>query len=138
MAGTPCIYYGDEISMTGGMEPESRKCMIWSKEDQDLDMFAFVQKLISLRKQFKLFRTNKGFSFLGASKDENILSYRKSDHDSEILIMINKHDQVKDATLPMAFQNKTINDLWSAQEIKTTRKIQLKPYSFYILQLSKG
>jgi len=137
MAGTPCIYYGDEIAMTGGKEPESRKCMIWDKENQDLDMFAFVQKLILLRKQFKLFRTNKNFSFPEASKDENTLSYRKSDHDSDILIVINNHDQVKEATLPIDYQNKIINDLWNAEEKKTTLKIELKPYSFHIFQLPK-
>ncbi len=27
--GTPCLFYGDEVGLTGGMDPECRKCMPW-------------------------------------------------------------------------------------------------------------
>lgn len=31
--GSPCIYYGDEMGMKGGNDPDCRKPMDWSKED---------------------------------------------------------------------------------------------------------
>ncbi|GAA3625729.1 glycoside hydrolase family 13 protein [Lactobacillus hamsteri] len=31
--GSPCIYYGDEMDMKGGNDPDCRKPMDWSKED---------------------------------------------------------------------------------------------------------
>ena len=41
--GTPCLYYGDEIGMTGGQDPECRACMIWDEKQTGftsyLDMF---------------------------------------------------------------------------------------------------
>lgn len=49
--GSPCIYYGTEIGMTGDNDPDCRKCMIWDQEKQDLTMFDFTKKLISLRKE---------------------------------------------------------------------------------------
>ncbi|MGR5287217.1 glycoside hydrolase family 13 protein [Vibrio maritimus] len=50
--GSPCIYYGGEIGMTGdrGMAyDKNRRCMIWEEENQDLEFRAFIQKLIQMR-----------------------------------------------------------------------------------------
>lgn len=30
--GVPCIYYGDEYAVTGGMDPECRKVMPWEEK----------------------------------------------------------------------------------------------------------
>ncbi|MDG4965484.1 glycoside hydrolase family 13 protein [Lactococcus lactis] len=51
--GVPCIYYGDEYAVTGGMDPECRKVMPWEEKDQDLEMFDFFKNLIALRKQYQ-------------------------------------------------------------------------------------
>ena len=48
---SPCVYYGTEIGMTGEDDPNCRKCMIWEKEEQDLELFGFIKELVSLRKQ---------------------------------------------------------------------------------------
>ena len=34
--GVPCLYYGDEIGMTGDMDPDCRRCMVWEENQQDL------------------------------------------------------------------------------------------------------
>ena len=49
--GSPCIYYGTEVGMTGGFDPDNRKCMIWDSTKQDHKMFQFVQKLIAFRRE---------------------------------------------------------------------------------------
>ena len=49
--GSPCIYYGTEVGMTGGFDPDNRRCMIWDSTKQDHKMFQFVQKLIAFRKE---------------------------------------------------------------------------------------
>lgn len=51
--GVPCIYYGDEYSMTGEMDPDCRKCMVWEPEEQDQDMFAFFKEMVQLRKDWQ-------------------------------------------------------------------------------------
>ena len=48
--GVPCIYYGDEYAMTGAMDPDNRKPMVWDEDQQDLEQYAFVKKLIEFRK----------------------------------------------------------------------------------------
>ena len=49
--GTPCIYYGTELSLTGGPDPDCRRCMPWERVSSDNDMLNFMKKLIHIRKQ---------------------------------------------------------------------------------------
>jgi glycosidase len=49
--GIPCLYYGDEVGLDGGIDPDCRKCMIWDPEKQDLQLFEFVKQLIALRRE---------------------------------------------------------------------------------------
>ena len=49
--GTPCIYYGTELSLTGGPDPDCRRCMPWERVSSDNDMLNFTKKLIHIRKQ---------------------------------------------------------------------------------------
>lgn len=48
--GTPCIYYGTELSLTGGPDPDCRRCMPWERVSSDNDMLNFMKKLIKIRK----------------------------------------------------------------------------------------
>ena len=46
--GVPIIYYGDELGMEGGGDPDCRKSMPWDQIDRS-DMFAYYRKLTALR-----------------------------------------------------------------------------------------
>lgn len=48
--GTPCIFYGDEIGLTGDGDPDCRKCMEWDPDKQDRDLYEFYGSMIALRK----------------------------------------------------------------------------------------
>ncbi|HLI05212.1 MAG TPA: maltodextrin glucosidase [Ktedonobacteraceae bacterium] len=48
--GTPSVYYGDEIGMGGGTDPDSRRCMIWDERAWNGGRRAFYQQLIHLRR----------------------------------------------------------------------------------------
>jgi glycosidase len=50
LPGMPFIYYGDEVGMTGGADPDCRRGMLWDPRRQDTELFAYYQKLIRLRK----------------------------------------------------------------------------------------
>ncbi|MCV2352033.1 maltodextrin glucosidase [Paucibacter sp. Y2R2-4] len=47
--GTPCIYYGDEIGLAGGPDPDCRRPFIWDREQWNQPLFAHYQALIRLR-----------------------------------------------------------------------------------------
>ena len=50
--GSPCIYYGTEVGMKGGSDPDCRRVMPWDENKQDLEMKDFIKKLIALRKKY--------------------------------------------------------------------------------------
>ncbi|MFT8879112.1 MAG: glycoside hydrolase family 13 protein [Oenococcus sp.] len=47
--GTPDIYYGSEYGMPGKEDPDCRRPMVWDKQQQDLNMYDFMKRLIALR-----------------------------------------------------------------------------------------
>ena len=48
--GTPCIYYGTELELDGGMDPDCRRVMPWERVSSSNDMLNFMKNLIQLRK----------------------------------------------------------------------------------------
>lgn len=52
LPGMPFIYYGDEVGMTGGPDPDCRRGMLWDEARQDKDMLAYYRQLIRLRKAY--------------------------------------------------------------------------------------
>lgn len=53
--GTPCIYYGTEVLMEGGYDPDCRRCMDFSRcNEEDKNIISFINKLSALRKQYDL------------------------------------------------------------------------------------
>ncbi|WP_345240164.1 alpha-glycosidase [Pontibacillus salipaludis] len=132
--GTPCIYYGDEIAMTGEHDPGCRKCMIWDEEDQDREMFSFVQKLIQLRKNIPAFGNHGDFRVLHADPDENTLIYKKSDATTTLLFILNPTESSQSIPLPQAYQGQKGTDLWSGETLDPSASCTLEPYQFQIIQ----
>ena len=52
LPGMPFIYYGDEVGMTGGRDPDCRRGMLWDETRQDRDMLAYYRRLITIRKAY--------------------------------------------------------------------------------------
>lgn len=48
LPGMPMVYYGDEVAMEGGEDPDCRRGMLWD-DSQDRDMLNYYRALIRLR-----------------------------------------------------------------------------------------
>lgn len=78
MPGSPCIYYGTEIAMEGGFDPDCRRCMPWNKiENGDFEeRIEIVKEFIRLRKEEPLLRS-RNFHFPNEIKKSRLIEFRK-------------------------------------------------------------
>lgn len=47
--GAPCIYYGDEIGLEGGPDPDCRRAFPWDESRWDKDLLEWYRRCITLR-----------------------------------------------------------------------------------------
>lgn len=85
--GAPVIYYGDEIGMTGGNDPDNRRPMTWNHVNQD--MLGFYQKLIAIRKAYPVLRSSQ-FLTLMRHNDDGQMVYERTDGKDVVLVVLNK------------------------------------------------
>lgn len=54
LPGSPCIFYGDEVGLTGADDPDCRRCYPW--ETPDLTLFSYYQRLCKLKQHWEALR----------------------------------------------------------------------------------
>lgn len=101
--GTPCIYYGDEIAMEGGHDPDNRRCMPWDESQWDNDMRAFHQRVIEIRKHSHALQ-HGGFQILHAEGDL-IVFQRQSLQETVIVLAYRGDDNLPATAIDMVKAN---------------------------------
>ena len=78
MEGSPCIYYGTEIMMQGGFDPDCRRCMPWNEiEDGTLQTeIDRMKQLIAIRKNYAQCKA-AGIRWENDGKQDRLIHYVK-------------------------------------------------------------
>jgi len=63
LPGSPCIYYGTEIGLPGGPDPDNRRCMSWQPAPATTEMYGFVRALLVWRRQQTEFLATSALSW---------------------------------------------------------------------------
>ena len=84
--GTTCIYYGTEILLEGGNDPDNRRCMPWKEIEEGRfdETLSFMKKLILLRKTHPALRSSIiQFNYGGENADgkKRLIRYTKTAED---------------------------------------------------------
>jgi len=109
--GAPCVYYGDEVGIAGGNDPDCRKCMIWNEEEQDQQKRKEYQALISLRKQEKCIKTGGYAVNLSEGRLYGFIRHQES---SAVYVVINAGSQSKTTVIPVFYKTSYYD--WMKQE----------------------
>jgi neopullulanase len=82
--GAPCVYYGDEIGMTGGPDPDCRRAFPWDSRLWDDDLLAWTRKAIALRWAHPALRRGR-FATLYAV--DGVYALGRS-HDADLVVVV--------------------------------------------------
>lgn len=88
--GSPCIYYGTEIGMTGANDPDCRRCMVWEKENQDLDFLEFTKQLVALRRAEQPILSYGTLTFETLNNEDSYVEFTRETTDGSLKGYFNK------------------------------------------------
>jgi len=84
--GAPAVYYGDEIGLEGGDDPDNRRCFPWDRALWNGPLTEEVRRLIALRKNESALRTGTVRQF---HTEGRFLVFERADASARFLIAIN-------------------------------------------------
>jgi alpha-glucosidase len=89
--GVPCVYYGDEVGLEGGKDPDNRRCMPWDEAAWDMDLRGYYQKLIALRRNSPALQ-HGGFQLLYAAGE--VVAYQRQSLEQRMLVIGHRGKEV--------------------------------------------
>ncbi len=118
--GPPGIYYGDEIGMEGGNDPDCRRAFPWDDRLWDKPLLEDVRKFIALRKAHSALRRGD-FSTLHAKGD--VYAIARHDEGETLVIAFNVGSEPQEVTLDVrkvAPATAVPVDVWSGEPATTS------------------
>ena len=93
LPGAPCIYYGDEIGLTGGNDPANRGAYPWDRAHWDHDLRSYVRSLVGLRARERAIR--HGATIAIGARGPAMALERRLDMD-RLVVVVNPGDDAVD------------------------------------------
>ena len=89
MPGTPCLFYGTEIGLEGGYDPDCRRCFNWDQTEWDMKLWNEVKQLISIKKNQDALH----FPEVKISEEKKLLKVERSHENEKLTMYINMTDK---------------------------------------------
>lgn len=134
--GTPCIYYGDEIGMTGGDDPACRACMEWDVSKQDRDLFQFIQQLIRMRREVSAFGNQGTFRFIKVIDEQSVIVYEKENDEQSLIFILNNNNKAQNVYVE-ALAGLRTKELFTNKQVAFNEHpvVNLQSYGFACFQI---
>jgi cyclomaltodextrinase len=119
LPGAPCIYYGDEVGMTGGLDPDNRGAFPWDESRWNRELLDLVRALSSFRAGHEYLRHG---DFRVVAADGEAVAYAMTNHDGGALVALNAGSAEAKLALPGSFDGLDAVELpgWDAPSIQRT------------------
>ena len=97
--GIPCVYYGDEIGMEGGYDPDCRRTFDWKAENWDKETRNLIRQLMRLKKEPAL---SEGTFEI--DEKEGIITFTRRAARQTAVLRVNGTEQVKEGLPAYGFE----------------------------------
>jgi cyclomaltodextrinase len=104
--GAPCVYYGDEVGLKGGLDPDCR--WVFPAEEQwDTDLLKLHRVLIDLRHQYSALRTGTYHPLVA---DGPLYGFLRQHEQELVVVLVNNGDH--DRTIDLSQTAPELGDRW--------------------------
>lgn len=110
--GAPCIYYGDEIGLTGRHDPDCRRTFPWDTASWDHDLLTFVKKCVALRHAHPALRRG---SYRRLYVDAEVYVCGRTLATDTLIIAFNTASVAREVTVPvdaLGLTTGAVRDVW--------------------------
>lgn len=117
--GAPTIYYGDELGMEGGPDPDNRRAMRWDLATPDNSFLSLYRTLAKLRTESKVLQSGDPVILL-ADDENGVGAFGRRLDDQFAVVAFNRSESAQTAaiTIPLAFRHLEFKDALSGQSLK--------------------
>jgi cyclomaltodextrinase / maltogenic alpha-amylase / neopullulanase len=98
--GAPMIYYGDEIGMEGGKDPDCRRTMIWDEKKWNKNLRGYYKKLIAARKKFAALRHGSYAVVPMPDAHKNVTVFERAAGHERMIVVINNSSKKAALSIP--------------------------------------
>lgn len=98
--GAPCIYYGDEIGMSGGKDPLCRACFPWDETAWNRQLRDWIKQCIALRHEYAALRTGM-YQTLWAEQTSRLYAFARWNDEQQLVVVLNPHNAPTNINLPL-------------------------------------
>ncbi len=131
--GAPSIYYGSEIGL-GGDGSHNRAPMPWDSASHDLELRAFVKKLIQLRRDNPTLRV-VDMDWLDTQVHTNTMIIKKSAPGfSPSYLFVNASAQPQQMAMPAELTGRRLLDLLTGRWLEPADGVSLPPFGFMLAE----
>jgi neopullulanase len=96
--GAPCLFYGDEVGVTGAQDPDCRKGFPQDDSSWNHDLLKYTKSVIALRKEYQALRYG---TYQRLYSEELTFAFARKFEDKTLVIVLNAGDIQKNISIPV-------------------------------------
>lgn len=128
--GVPGIYYGDEIGLEGGKDPDCRRTFPWDEHQWNCELRAWVKNLIELRKRRRALRRGD-MRRVWVDNEHSCYVFSRQEGDEKILVVMNGSGERQPLSIPVEKLNwengKVVHNLLNKESlVVANNRIQIE------------
>lgn len=128
--GIPMLYYGTEVGMQGGGDPDNRRDMAFGSNEP---LRAYTQKLVGIRRGSTALTHGRQLEMW---QDDQVYAYLRQSPDAEAVVVLNNGTSTATRTLPLRAESRMTNGTQLVEQL-TGQKVMVTNHQIQVTLAGK-